>query len=151
MQLDEKALRKEGFTGGSTLTLADGQDWVFPKPRWRFFPLVSEEGRVDVGGGPSFGPEFDASLDAIFGVIEVEAVETLRIRFEMVVRLLRSNYILSPADLRKLLPMDSGLPGNDEMWSKLDRLIRGLSDEKGEDESPKASADGSGGLSAPTE
>ena len=75
--LDEKALRKPGFSEGYRVTLADGQEWTLPKPKIRFKPKVVD-GKVEVGGGPSFGPEFDQQLDILFGVVDVEPIERLR-------------------------------------------------------------------------
>ena len=38
MPLDEKSLRKPGFSEGHQVILADGQEWTLPKPRIRFKP-----------------------------------------------------------------------------------------------------------------
>jgi hypothetical protein len=62
MTLDEKSLRKPGFALGTKVTLADGQEWMLPKPKLRFKPKIIN-GRVEISGGPSFGPEFDDKLD----------------------------------------------------------------------------------------
>jgi hypothetical protein len=40
MALDEKSLRKPGFAPGTKVTLADGQEWMLPKPKLRFKPKI---------------------------------------------------------------------------------------------------------------
>jgi hypothetical protein len=87
MSLDERSLRKPGFSEGSKVTLADGQEWVLPKPRIRFKPRIVD-GKVEIGGGSSFGPEFDDKLDILLGVAEADPAERLRVKFEVAVRLL---------------------------------------------------------------
>ena len=64
MGLDEKTLRKPGFIDGIKVTMADGNEWTLPRPKIRFKPRFVE-GRVEVGGGPSFGPDFDEKLDIL--------------------------------------------------------------------------------------
>jgi hypothetical protein len=67
MRIDERACRKPGYSEGIKVTMADGQQWAIPKPRIRFKPRIVD-GKVEIGGGPSFGPEFDDKLDVLFGV-----------------------------------------------------------------------------------
>ena len=74
MALDEKALRKPSFSAGYKVALADGQEWTLPRPRIRFKPIIVD-GKVEVTGAPSFGPEFDEALDVLFGVKAVEPIE----------------------------------------------------------------------------
>jgi hypothetical protein len=124
--LDEKALRKPGFSEGYGVTLADGQEWALPKPKIRFKPKVVD-GKVEVGGGPSFGPEFDQQLDILFGVVDVEPIERLRVKFEMAVRLLSANYDLRPEDFSELIVLEPDDPGSDERWEQLTRAIMGIS------------------------
>ena len=126
MPLDELALRKPGFSPGYQVTLADGQDWTFPKPRIRFRPKIGTDGRVEVGGGPSFGPEFDGSLDVLFGVTEAEPFERLRVKFEVAVRLLSANYDLTPDQVGDLLVMEPGEPASDQRWEELTRITMGI-------------------------
>ena len=91
-ELDTCATRshcgKPGFSEGYRVTLADGQEWTLPKPKIRFKPKIVD-GKVEIGGGPSFGPEFDDKLDILFGVVDAEPVERLSVKFEVAVRLLR--------------------------------------------------------------
>jgi len=126
MPLDENALRKPGFSEGYPVRLADGQDWTFPKPRIRFQPKIGADGRVEVGGGPSFGPEFDEKLDVLYGVTEAEPVEQLRVKFEMAVRLLSANYELTAEQLGDLIVLEPGDEASDERWDQLSRALMGI-------------------------
>ncbi len=123
--LDEKALRKPGFTEGHKIALADGQEWTFPRPRIRLKPKIVD-GRVEVGGGPSFGPEYDDQLDAHFGAVEGDPVERVRVKFEMAVRLLSANYELEPENFAELIVLEPGEPASDERWEQLSNVLLGI-------------------------
>jgi len=123
--LDERALRKPGFSEGYPVRLADGQDWVFPKPRIRFRPKIGPDGRVEVGR-TAFGPEFDASFDVLFGVTEAEPGEQMRVQFEMAVRLLSANYELTAEQLADLIVFEPGDEASDERWGQLSRALMGI-------------------------
>jgi len=124
--LDEKALRKPGFSEGYKVTLADGQEWTFPKPRIRFRPRIGADGRVEVGGGPSFGQEYDQQLDILFGVAEVEPLERLRVKFEMAVRLLQANYSLTDNDLAELLVLELDDEASEDQWDQIASVVMGV-------------------------
>jgi len=123
--LDEKALRKSTFSEGYRVTLADGQSYCLPKPKIRFKPRVVD-GKVEVAGGPSFGPEFDEQLDVLFGVVDVPPIERLRVKFEMAVRLLSANYDLKPEDFGELIVLEPDDQASDERWEQLTRAIMGI-------------------------
>jgi hypothetical protein len=125
MALDEKSLRKPEFSEGLKVTLADGQDWTLPKPRIRFKPRIVD-GRVEIGGGASFGPEFDDKLDILFGVTDADPSERLRVKFEVAVRLLASNYNLEPDNFAELIVLEPGDPASDERWEQLSNAIMGI-------------------------
>lgn len=125
MPLDEKALRKPGFSDGTRVTLADGQEWVFPKPKIRFKPKIVD-GKVEIGGGPSFGPEFDDKLDVLFGVAQAEPAERLRVKFEVAVRLLEANYNLQPEHFAELIVLEPGDAVSDRRWEQLCNAIMGI-------------------------
>ena len=125
MPLDEKSVRKPGFVEGSKVTLADGQEWMFPKPKLRFKPTIID-GRVEIGGGPSFGPEFDDKLDILFGVTDSDPSERLRIKFELAVKLLAANYDLQPDDFAELIVLEPGDPASDERWEQLSNALMGI-------------------------
>jgi len=123
--LDEQVLRKPGFTDGRKVRLADGQEWVFPRPRIRLKPKVVD-GKVEIGGGPSFGPEYDEQLDVLFGAVEVDPVERLRVKFEMAVRLLSANYDLKPEEYAELIVLEPGEPASEECWEQLSEVLLGV-------------------------
>jgi hypothetical protein len=123
--LDEKALRKPGFSEGYPVTMADGQAWVMPKPRIRFKPRVVD-GRVEIGGGATFGPESDGDMEILFGAADVEPAERLRVKFAMAVRLLASNYDLKPDDFAELIVLEPGDEASDERWDQLNQAIMGI-------------------------
>ena len=125
MPLDEKALRKPGFSEGVKLTLADGQEWVLPKPRLRFKPRIVN-GKVEIGGGSSFGPEFDDKFDILFGIVDAEPAERLRIKFEVAVELLATNYDLKPGDFARLIVLEPGDPESEQRWDQLCDAIMGI-------------------------
>jgi hypothetical protein len=123
--LDEKALRRPGFTEGHKITLADGQEWTFPKPRIRLKPKIVD-GRVEIGGGPSFGPEYDEEFDTLFGAADVDPIERLRVKFAMAVRLLSANYGLKPEDYAELIVLEPGEPTSDKRWEQLSNVLLGI-------------------------
>ncbi len=125
MRIDERARRKPGYSEGIKVTMADGQQWAIPKPRIRFKPRIVD-GKVEIGGGPSFGPEFDDKLDVLFGVIEADPAERLRVKFEVVVRLLAANYDLNPDQFAELIVLEPGDPASDERWEQLSDAIMGI-------------------------
>jgi hypothetical protein len=125
MPLDEKSLRKPGFVEGIKVKLADGQEWMLPKPKLRFKPKIID-GRVEISGGPSFGPEFEDKLDVLFGVTDADPSERLRVKFEVAVRLLAANYNLEPDDFAELIVLEPGDAASDERWEQLSNAIMGI-------------------------
>jgi hypothetical protein len=125
MALDEKSLRKPGFALGTKVTLADGQEWMLPKPKLRFKPKIIN-GRVEISGGPSVGPEFDDKLDILFGITDADPSERLRIKFELAVKLLAANYELEPDNFAELIVLEPGDPASDERWEQLSNAVMGI-------------------------
>jgi len=123
--LDEKVLRKPGFADGQMVRLADGQEWAFPRPRIRLKPVIVD-GKVHVGSGSSFGPEYDEQLEVLFGVVDVDPVELVRVKFEVAVRLLGANYDLKPEDYGELIVLEPGDPESDERWEQLSSVLLGI-------------------------
>lgn len=139
MPIDEPALRREGFTEGTEITLGDGQEWTFPRPWIRLFPVLDPAtGKTTVSGGKGFGPEHAAKLVRYLDLDadeEGEALERLTLRFEMAAALLLKNYDLSPGDIADLLVLDESRPETCEAWGEIDRVLMGF-------EAPKPSAAG---------
>jgi len=129
-KLDEAALRRPEFTEGHRIKLGDGQEWTFPKPRIRFFPVRDKSGGIDVGMKADFGEAHRETLAALMDRTgdDIEAgVERFRLRLELAVGLLTQNYDLDDAALQTLLAMDFDDPALVEMWTKLGDVLQGRS------------------------
>ena len=111
--LDERALRKPGFKDGVRVKLADGQERSFPKPRLIFKPKITD-GKIDFDGGPTSGAESDENMDVLFGLREAAVLERPRVKFEMAVRLLSTNYDLKPEDFSGLIVLEPGDPDSED-------------------------------------
>jgi hypothetical protein len=123
--LDEKQLRRPEWVEGHWTELADSQKWCFPRPRVRFKPSFNPDGKIDVGGGNSFGPEFDANLDVLWGLTECTGYEQLRVKFETAVRLLKCNYDLTNEQLAELLVYEPDDPVSKGRFDAVSSIIRG--------------------------
>jgi hypothetical protein len=133
--LDERRLRKPGFREGPSLVLGDGQEWSFPRPWLRLYPVRGPEGTLEVGGGPGYGPDYDALIDQLIDCDPDDTTERLAIQFRMAACLLLRNYTLSDRDLKRLLAVDLADPACEERWARINQILLG--------QAPKASADGS--------
>jgi hypothetical protein len=133
--LDEKALRKPGFTEGSRVTLGDGQEWTLPEYTYCFYPDSDEDGRIVASGRTSYGHDHDADLDVWLGSAEVEPVDRISAQMRVVSNLLLQNYNLEMADLQVLLRKNNADEASRDTWAAITRAVLGLS--------PKASAGGS--------
>ncbi|OJW18807.1 MAG: hypothetical protein BGO49_17440 [Planctomycetales bacterium 71-10] len=133
--LDERSLRRPGFSAGPEVTLGDGGRWSLPIPTLRLFPIRGEDGRIAVGGGPSFGAEFEALMDELSDCDLEDTPARLTIQFRMAALLLLRNYDLSDRDLRDLLIIDAEDQECRERWQAINRAMTGRV--------PKPSADGS--------
>jgi len=132
---DERTLRRPGFTEGPRVVLGDGKEWTLPRPTLRLFPARDADGRIGVGGGPSFGAEYEALMDDLAACDPADATARLTVQFRMAALLLSRNYELSDRDLRELLVVDAEDPECRERWRAINRAMTGRS--------PKPSADGS--------
>lgn len=141
--LDEKALRRDGFTEGIRVVLGDGQEWSLPEHVFCTFPDYDEDGRIVAGYRVFYGEDADADLDAWFGSAEVDPDERENAKMRLASSLLLRNYDLDLPALRTLLRKSGADSASVEMWTGLTRAVLGLS--------PKASAGGSEQPSSPTE
>jgi hypothetical protein len=111
----EKRWRKPEASG-IPITLADGEAWLFPRPKVGLSALVDSTGRPRFAqkSTRSFGADYDALVDAFIeaddGVNEAEALLALA------VDLLGRNYDLAPSELVTLLPRWFDDDANQEMW-----------------------------------
>jgi hypothetical protein len=135
--LDEKTLRKPGFRDGPQVKLADSQEWTFPRPRFRIFPVDDPNGQVVPGYRPTYGGAFDRMLEVFFGAADCTTGELFEMRFKAAGELLRRNYELSTADLATLLFYEEDAPESEARWKDIDSILVGSSPAK------KPSPDGS--------
>lgn len=119
----EKDHRRPDFVEGTPVKLADGQEWILPRPWVRMYPVVAEDGSVQVGGGITFGPEDDELVDQLFLADTLLAKATAE--FAMAVRLLRRNYDLPAEAYSKLLVFDSASQDNADVWEGIRGHLRG--------------------------
>jgi hypothetical protein len=133
--LDEQALRKPGFREGPRLLLGDGQDWSFPRPWLRLYPVRGADGRLEVGGGQGYGPDYDSLVDQLIDCDPDDTTQRLALQFRMAACLLERNYILTDRDLRRLLAVDLADPACEMRWARINQVLLG--------QAPKPSADGS--------
>jgi hypothetical protein len=91
------------------------------------------DGKIQVGGGRVFGPEYDESLSIILGTKEAESFEILTVKFDMAVRLLQSNYNLTDDETFDLLSLDLEDPASVERFDVVSNILAGIA--------PKPSAD----------
>lgn len=141
--LDEKALRRPGFTEGSTVKLGDGQAWTFPKPYLSMHTQVGPDGKLYAGSVFTFGKDYADRLD---DYIEAESeFDRLVIQLELAAGLLLRNYDLDNRALRRLisLDMDGDTDKDKEMWPSIQAVLFGR-------DVPKPSAVGSDTASQPT-
>ena len=132
---DERALRRPDFSPGPEVVLGDGRVWTLPRPSLRLFPARDADGRIGVGGGPSFGAEYEALMDELAACDPADAAARLALQFRMAALLLSRNYDLSDRHLRELLVVDADDPDCRDRWRALNQAMTGRA--------PKPSADGS--------
>jgi hypothetical protein len=105
--LDETARRRPDFREGTTVRLADGQDWVFPDP------VRASHGASRAGSAAAaFGPEYVEILSGLDEVQGDEPEEILRAELALAIALLSRNYTLRGDEFLELLgrtPADPAL------------------------------------------
>jgi hypothetical protein len=102
-RIEEKSRRKPDFLGGQGLLMADGQDWIFPKPRVRFAPSDDSTGYtivLDAGDGyqeliNKYREVYDAPSSSIESRLSAEMA--------IGVFLLRRNYELTTQEMSGIL------------------------------------------------
>jgi len=140
-RLDEVALRAPGFTPGVPIRLADGQEWSFPKPVVKLCPVLDDDGAVSIGGVPSFGPDYDDLVEAWYASHSLGPPDQIKAMFALGVDLLKRNYTLTPADLRRLLRFHGADAADQQTWEQIADVATG--------KSPKPSPAGGAPSSAP--
>ncbi|QEH38643.1 hypothetical protein OJF2_72490 [Aquisphaera giovannonii] len=132
---DERTLRRATFTDGPRVVLGDGQAWAFPRPWLRLYPVRGEDGRLAVGGGMSYGAEYEDLVDRLVECGPDDRSGRLAVQFQMAADLLGRNYELDDRDLRRLLAVDLADPACEARWEQINQVLLG--------QPPKPSADGS--------
>lgn len=98
----EVSRRKPGWSDagdGVMVPLANGEDWLFPRPYTLYEPDANEDG--DITEVWSLGPEYKAKVDAIAAAATVR--DLAKAEFDAVRFLLGVNYDLEPGDLPHLV------------------------------------------------
>lgn len=136
--LNEPSLRRPTFTDGPRVKLGDGQEWTFPKPVYRFFPVPKDDGTFGVNQSPPYGARHQADIDRLMDV-QGDSPDDMAERVDLCLRmageLLYRNYALDAAAFEAILPMEA-TPENHEMWNEIHLVIRGIAS------TPKPSAVG---------
>lgn len=143
-KLIEKYRRKDFDPEDCTpITLADGQEWYFPRPWLAIVPIVRGAEAVAEARHVSFGEDLDVLLEAI--AAEEDPVAQIRHVVTLAIFLLGRNYDLESDEYPRLLTYYVGNPESEAMIAAiidvaLGKLFRatgleGLAD-------PKASAVG---------
>lgn len=133
--LVEAERRKEGFTEGNKVALADGQEWTFPKPRLRFFPHRGVDGKIGLGAESTFDREYREMFVSLVEVDKDKPFEVWSLRIQIACHLLLANYELSDVELADLMPVVFDDDANMEMWENLSPALLSTP--------PKPSTDGS--------
>jgi hypothetical protein len=122
--LDEASLRKPGFTEGARVTLADGGEWVLPKPRPVFFPTASPGEGIGLAVRFSYGLEYDPYFEEAFGPRDDgDFADEVEAKMRLAALLLLANYDLDDGRLADLLTLRAGSEGSLAMWAALNRAI----------------------------
>jgi hypothetical protein len=133
--LDERSMRRPEFTEGPRIELGDGQEWTFPRPWLRLYPVRAPGGGFTVGGGLGYGANHDDLVDRLIDCDLNDTPTRLALQFEMAALLLGRNYTLADRDLRRLLAIDLADPACENRWTQINQVLLGRP--------PKPSADGS--------
>jgi len=134
--LDEKALRREGFRGGAGVVLADGQEWVIPRPRTLW---IADDSEVGARLGYDLGVEYDELARKVEEAVTIgDAAPSV---FRAAKHLLRLNYSLDEAAIIEILRADFSPKRGDETDAQ--RIARQLTEViLGADVSDRPSPDG---------
>jgi hypothetical protein len=125
---NEPEMRRPEFTEWQAVTLADGNQWILPRPRLEYVPRVVD-GRfryADVPGRFTFGPDFEWNLIGYRSAAdELEKFQELAF---VVAGLIRLNYEIGDDDLAELLAVrlddeDHVSAGSLAMWGGLAEAI----------------------------
>lgn len=140
--LDEKTLRREGWTEGPKVKLRDGQEWTFPRPWMTLFPGRDEQGNIAIYNVDLYGVDHLEELDRFHELGEEDGFARTAIILTLASRLLLLNYDLTDRQLRSLLPMELRGDADNSAWEAVRGVVFG--------QSPKPGDVGSDAPSSPT-
>jgi hypothetical protein len=133
-RLDEASFRRPDFEDGTPIRLADGQEWIFPRPYIRFVPAEGEGGTLAFGGRRrTLGPAFDRFFGAMIESDDETTQATAALN--LAATMLLHNYDLDIGHIQTLLAYDPDSDESAAVWERIVDVAMGTS--------PKASAVGS--------
>jgi len=106
--IDEKTRRRPDFLDGVPVRLADGQEWVLPKPKARFafsgdgFSVQLSCGPVATDEDDVFGSLF-TTYQSVIGRSDTTDMELIAVEMRFSAAILRRNYRLTDEELGRLL------------------------------------------------
>jgi hypothetical protein len=129
MKLDEQALRRADFAGGTPILLCDQQEWTFPEPAVEFV-YDPEQGFVTEWSiGPEYGPALEAAMAA------AEGADVIRTELRLAWLLLTRNYDLTVEQFRALVRFNVRDEAREAMRRAITEVANGVT--------PKPSGGGS--------
>lgn len=100
------------------ITLADGQEWGFPRPILEIHPIFSGGKTVDYTTHITMGPELDVLIQAI-AAGEMDAVSQIQSVMLCGALLLKRNYDITDEELPRLFSYRAGDPASEEMIANI--------------------------------
>jgi hypothetical protein len=133
--IDEMACRRPDVfdeAGSIPITLANGQDWLFPRPAIELFPRAGGK----MGSRTSLGPDFDRAIDAIRDIppsdestdpdvaMEREAAYLMG-QFSLAALMLGRNYLIPEESLCEILRFSYQNDTYKQMWDDIIAVAMG--------------------------
>lgn len=140
---DEAARRRPGIdaAGSVPVRLADGNEWLVPRPRIDLVPVFKDGILADVGRRYSFGEAFYRKQAALADAAGGPAGPYLLAAFDLAIDLLGRNYDLDESDYQALIPYRDSDPASVAMWRAIVAVASGDGPPAGD--GPKAGDSGS--------
>lgn len=102
--VDERARRRSDFLGGVPVRMADGQEWILPKPRVRFAPSDDGFAVVLAGAGDAFNAVSSAYYAALDRPMDDERnIHIIRAELDLAMALIQRNYDVTPQEMAGVL------------------------------------------------
>lgn len=130
----EATLRRNPFSEGYAVELADSQRWTFPAVRMRVAPFEKDDGGIGVSYRPVYACDLEREIDVMFGVVDATASEEFEARMRVAAQLLKSNYDLPRGAVTELLAHYPGEEASQRRMEKITRAILGRDPDSGDEE-----------------